>query len=107
MCRMFKGFIVPVIIILVCFLLSGDGEAHMHEKKGDNFCLTSGNLIQSVEWEGQAESLQYSLANYAEDNTEEAEDEDNGVPPGYIFLLVVWLSVMYALFILSRMKSKK
>ncbi len=44
-----------------------------------------------------------------ENNQEENEDENEraDIPAGYFFLLVIWLSILYAVFVLSRMRSKK
>ncbi len=67
--------------------------------KNENYCLPGhANIAADKNVDHNQEK---------EDNTNNEDDIADIITPGYVFLVVIWISILYALFIMTRMRSKK
>ena len=97
-----------LLLIMLCICLIGGGIP-MAKAGEDAVDVVASDEGEELKETGQQEDFENSNNNDNNNNNSDNNNEDDApvISAGYVFLMIIWLSVLYAVFVLSRMKSKK
>jgi len=99
MCKESKVLITGVLIFLFVVLSLPEDIIYDKQESGNQVHAGEETMIMVVH--------RAVLSDNDEEKGKNEEEDDSVITAGYVFFLVVWISILYALFIMTRMRSKK